>query len=217
MEWVLLIPLLWVFCLAAILLGSAAISCVRIGYSHLLHALNSLQDDLQRGAIRVADSGRRRVEKQKVERQFAMAAGTTCEVDYDAVEARRQLPILRRVFDKDLPDGIVRCVRMHRLAARAVGAYRIEEIADLPECAGVRQRVVALEEAAMDLLERYPHLVEEEMLMSNSIRLREQILPTCRNCPYLDYEVAYAPLRCPTAEMARIDPKRCQDDDDEAQ
>jgi len=216
MEWVLLIPLLFVFCLAAIVFGLATISAVRTGYSRLLHAFGSLEDDLQRGAARAADNRRRREEKRRVEHEFAMAAGTTSEVDYDAVEARRQLPILQRTLDVDLPETIVHCIRMHRLAARAVGAYRIGQVADEPECAGARQRVIALEEVTLDLLERYPRLPVDETLSSNRIRLRAQILPTCRNCPYLDYKVAYAPLLCPTAEMARIDPKRCQDDNDEA-
>jgi hypothetical protein len=209
MEWLLIIPLL---ALALYVVLLMAVSYARVGHWHLLTALASLEEDFQRGAAWSAQRLERRAERSRLERRFAMVAGESGGVDHGVVEAARQMPIIRQVLDEELPATIVRCVRMHRLAARAVGARHIREIAHEPECAGLRYRVIGLASAAIDALERYPLLVEDETVMANLITLRSRIVPICNRCPYLEHAVADAPLRCPTAITARIDPERCRDE-----
>jgi serine phosphatase RsbU (regulator of sigma subunit) len=146
-----------------------------------------------------------------MERRLAVAAGARGDVDEDAVAARKQIPVIRRVLDRDLPAAIVHCLRVHRLAAHAIGARYVWEIADEPECLGSRHRVIGLAEAVMEILERYPYLVEDELLMANLITLRSRVVPICSNCLDLAYPTQSAPLLCPTASTARIDPERVRD------
>ena len=146
-----------------------------------------------------------------MEQRFAVAAGAMSDVDEDSVAARKQMPIIRRVLDKDLPRAIVHCMRVHLFAARAVGARFVWEIADEPECAGSRHRVITIAGATVELLERYPYMVEDEPLTANLITLRSHIVPTCRACPYLHHQVANAPLLCPTAITARIKAEQFRD------
>jgi hypothetical protein len=102
--------------------------------------LSGLEEDLRSNALGAAEKVGRRAERTRVERRFTTAAGFDGAVDHDAVEAARQMPIIREVIDVALPDAIVRCVRIHRLSARAVGARYIRDIAQEPECAGTRYR-----------------------------------------------------------------------------
>ena len=169
MEW---LALILVLALGLFILFLAVIWCARIGHWYLVSLLSSLEEELQQGASQIIERLERRAERRHLGRRFAVAAGTTSAIDADAVEARRQMPILRRVFDEDLPKAVVHCLRTQRFAAHAIGARFIWEIADEPECVGSRYRVVALAEAAMDILERYPFLVEDEMLTANLITLR---------------------------------------------
>ena len=208
MEW---LALILVLAFGLYVLFLVVIWYARIGHWYLVSALASLEDDLQQGATRVAERLERRTQRQHMGRRFAVAAGAT-SVDEDAVEARRQMPVIRRVFDRDLPRAIVHCMRVHLFAARAVGARYVWEVADEPECAGSRHRVIGIAGAAVDLLERYPYLVEDELLMANLITLRSRIVPTCSNCPYLQHQVESAPLLCPTAIATRIDPERLRHD-----
>jgi len=209
MEWLLLIP--------AVALGLygllfVAVWLLRIGHAYLLATLESLELEVQGSIARVANRRQERAERRRMEQRFAVAAGATSDVDDDAVAARKRMPTIRRVLDKDLPRAIVRCMHVHLFAARAVGARYVSEIADEPECAGSRHRVIGIAGAAVELLERYPYLVEDELLMANLITLRSHIVPTCRGCPYLYHQVANAPLLCPTAITARINAERFRDD-----
>lgn len=205
MEWFALILLL---ALGLFLLFLVVVQYARVGHRYLLSALASLDEDLRQGATRVAERLERRAERHHLGRRFAVAAGATSAVDEDAVEARRQMPVIRRMVENDLPEAIVRCIRMHFLAACAVGARYINDVADEPECAGSRRRVIGIAGVAVELLERYPYLVEDELLMANLITLRSRIVPICSNCPYLQYRVGSTPVLCPTAITARIDPER---------
>jgi len=207
MEW---LALILVLALGLYFLFLGAIWYSRVGHWYLLSQLGSLEEDLQQGAMGIAERLERRAERHHMRRRFAVVAGATSAIDEDAVEARRQMPVIRRMVDKNLPDAIVRCVRIHFFAARAVGARYIWEVADEPECAGSRRRVIGIADAAVDLLERYPYLIEDESLMANLITLRSRIVPTCSNCPYLQHRVESAPLLCPTAITARIDPGRVE-------
>jgi hypothetical protein len=114
---------------------------------------------------------------------------------------------LRRLIYEEVPSAIRRCVKIHRITAFAAGADYIEEIACEPECWGLRERVVDLVEVTTQMIEAYPLLLDDETLMHNLVILRKQILPTCRNCPYLSHVVAEAPLLCPSAQMAGILPE----------
>lgn len=209
MELVFAIPLLviglYVFFLAAIWF-------IRVAYGHLVYALNTLGEDFQTGTAAMADNLERRTEKRRAERRLAMVAGVNGEIDWEAVEARKQIPILRSALEEELPQAVVHCIRMHRLAARAVGAVYIREIAHQPECAGSRRKVVVLAGVSQNILEGNRYFIENENYMANLIALRAQVLPTCKICPYLKHKLAYAPLLCPTAETLKIDPEMCRDD-----
>jgi hypothetical protein len=209
MEWLLLIPVV-ALGLYGLLLGIVCL--LRIGHIYLLAALDLLKQEVEESVARVANSRQERAERRRMEHRFAVAAGATSDVDDDAVAARRQMPIIRRVVNEDLPRAIVRCMRVHLFAARAVGARYVWEIADEPECAGSRQRVIGIAGAAVELHERYPYLVEDPQSMANLITLRSHIVPTCRACPYLHHQVSNAPLLCPTAITARINGERFRDD-----
>ena len=205
MAWLFLIPLVAV----ALLFGLLALLWLAdSGFSYVAWALSTLEEDLQAGVAGVREKLFRRAARKHVERRFAVAAGATGTVDHDAVEATKQMPALRRLFDQALPDAVVHCLRLHQKSAGAVGARYIFEVAYEPECYGLRQRVVELGAAAMGMLERYPYLVEDEDLMACLIVLRTEVVPVCSNCPYLQYRLDTAPLLCPTATTLKIDPRR---------
>src|SRR5207248_10784427 len=113
MEWLFLIPTV-ALGLYGLLLG--VVWLVRIGHAHLFGALDSLERELEAGMARVASSRQERAERRRMEHRFAVASGATSDVDDDAVAARRQMPIIRHVFDRDLPRAIVRCMRVHLFA-----------------------------------------------------------------------------------------------------
>lgn len=209
MEWLFLILLLACGVAIAVM---AAIPCARTAQQYLKHALDSLEEDSRVGPIRAAERLERRAAKKRWERRFAIAAGEYTAVDHDAVEAAKQLPIIREAIHQHLPEAIVRCLRTHRLAASAARARYIWEIARQPECVGLRYRVVGLAEAAIDALQRCAMLPELEKDTADLIALRSLIVPICRNCPYLEHETAKAPMRCEAAIKANIDEKRCRDD-----
>ena len=205
MEWLLLIlplaMLLYIFALAATW-------CARIGSSYVLEGLAEVRESFSEQAARMAEAFEQRAERKRVERRFAVAAGGSGAVDHDAAKAVQQMPTIRRLLDQVLPRAVIKCLRIHRLSAAAMGARYIREVAFEPECWGSRQRVVAVAAVAMQLLEKYPYFVEDEALMANLIVLRAHVVPTCSNCPYLQHRVQSAPLLCPTARTMQIDPER---------
>jgi len=178
------------------------------GYSYVVWAFNTLEEDLQAGAAGVRERLFRRAARKRAERRFAVAAGAAGTVDHNAVEAAKQMPALLHLFDEALPDAVVRCLRIHRKSAGAVGARHIFEVAYEPECYGSRQRVVGLAAAGMGMLERYPYFVEDEDLMARLIVLRTRVVPVCSECPYLQHRLDAAPPLCPTATTFKIDPRR---------
>lgn len=205
MEWLLLIPPV-----ALVLYAIALVVpwCARVGYWYVLASFAAVHDSISEGAAQVARSFAETRERLRVERRFAVAAGTGGTIDHEAVEAARQMPVIRRLIDEELPKAVVRCIRIHRLSAAAVGARFIREIAHESECSGLRQRVVAIAASAEQLIEQYPCLVEDENLMANNIVLRSRVIPICSHCPYLDQRLESAPLLCPTGVIIRIDPSR---------
>ncbi len=207
MEWLFLILLLACGVAIAVM---AAIPCARTAQLYLKRALDSLEDDFRSSPIRAAERLGRRAAKERWERRFSVAAGVYTAVDHDAVEAAKQLPIIREAIHQQLPEAIVRCVRTHRLAARAARTRYIWEIAYQPECVGLRYRVLGLAEAAIDALQQCALLPELEKDTANLIVLRSLIVPVCRKCPYLEHETAHAPLRCKAAMNADIEEGRCR-------
>src|SRR5205807_8546975 len=111
----------------------------------------------------------------------------------------------------EIPEMTLRCAKIHRLAALAAGAVFIQEVAYEPECLALREGVVDLEEATVDMIGAYARLLDSEPLLPNLIVLRKRILPTCKNCPYLQYAVAEAPPPCPSAEIAGARSENCQE------
>lgn len=205
MEWLFLIPPGAVALFFGLLL---LLWLVDAGYSYVVWALNTLEEDLQAGVAGVRERLSRRAARKHAERLFAVAAGGAGTVDHDAVEASQQMPALRRLLEEVLPDAVVHCLRIHQKSAGAVGALNIFEVAYEPECYGSRQRVVGLAAAGMGMLERYPYFVQDENLMAYRIVLRTRIVPVCSSCPYLQHRRDTAPLLCPTATTLKIDPRR---------
>src|SRR5204863_2605702 len=93
-------------------------------------------------------------------------------LDRDILRARKDAPILKRWIEREVPESVRRCVRTHRIAALAAGAEYIYEIADAPECLGMRQRVVDLEDALIAKLEDYRYLTRDDTHMRVGIVLR---------------------------------------------
>ncbi len=205
MEWLFLIPPVAVALFFGLLL---VLWLVDAGYSYVVWALNTLEEDLQAGVAGVREKLFRRAARRRAERLFAVAAGVAGTVDHDALEAAKQLPVLRRLLEEVLPDAVVHCVRIHQKSAGAMGARYIFEVAYEPECYGSRQRVVGIAAAGMGMLQRYPYFEEDEDLMAHRIVLRTEVVPVCSNCPYLQHRVETAPLLCPTAAKLKIDPRR---------
>lgn len=135
---------------------------------------------------------------------------TTGAIDDTILQAKQQAPVLRRIVQEELPDTIRRCVSVHRISALAAGAEYIYEIALQPETFGLRERVIYLAETSVELLSRYPFLLDDPGLIHNLVVLRSRILPTCRNCPYLDFPLSEAPLLCPSAEIAGVGRKESE-------
>ena len=71
-----------------------------------------------------------------------------------------------------------------------------------------------LTEACVERLSGYPFLTRDRELLKTLIVLRARVLPTCRNCPYLEHRVDQAPLLCPSAETVGINPEVCDPDHD---
>jgi len=95
-AWLFLIPLVAV----ALLFGLLALLWLAdSGFSYVAWALNTLEEDLQAGVAGVREKLFRRAARKHVERRFAVAAGAAGTVDHDAVEATKQMPALRRLFD----------------------------------------------------------------------------------------------------------------------
>jgi len=204
-EWLFLIPLL----VPALFFGLLIVLWLADGgYSYVVWALNILEEHLQASVAEVREKLSSRAARKYAERRFAVAAGVAGTVDHDAVEAARRMPALRRLIDEALPEAVVHCLRIHRKSAGAAGAGYISEVAHEPECYGSRHRVVALAAAGMGMLERYTYFVEDEDLMAYEIVLRNQVVPVCSNCPYLQHRLDAAPLLCPTAMTFHIHPSR---------
>jgi len=142
----------------------------------------------------------------------------TDALNYESLKARNQAPLIRKLVQEELPNYIRNCVRTHRLSAVAARADFIHEVSDKAECFALRERVVEVAEGAVNMIETYPLLPDDPLLIGNLIAVREGILPTCRNCPYLEYGTAQAPEHCPSAEIvfgknAGVQPENPQDHD----
>ena len=173
-------------------------------------SLDAFSERLREHSDRAACELQRRIRKREFLRRLAAKIGAgeaSGSPDSEMVEAQRQTPVLRRLVEVEIPEMTLRCAKIHRLAALAAGAVLMEEVANEPECLALRQGVVDLEEVAVDMIGGYTRLLDSEPLLQNLIVLRKRILPTCKNCPYLQYTVAEAPPLCPSAEIARI---RCE-------
>ena len=116
MEWLLLIPFVAMALYLCLLL---AIWLADIGYAQVVWAMGTLTENLGIGAAQAVDRLARTARRTRAERRFAMAAGTSASVDQEAVEAAAQIRAIRHVLDKELPNSIVRCIRIHRLSAAA--------------------------------------------------------------------------------------------------
>ena len=124
----------------------------------------------------------------------------------DILEAQQEAPVLRRLVEKEIPAAVLRCVKTHHFAADVAGAEFIREIAFEPECLALRQRVIDLQEAAVAKLQAYPLFLDDDFSLKNEMLIRKRMLPTCGDCPYLDYRLDKAPSLCPSALMAGIKP-----------
>jgi hypothetical protein len=139
------------------------------------------------------------------------AQRSSSALNAELLKAQAETPVLRRLIQEELRNTIKHCVSVHWLAATAARTEFIYEIAPEPECFALRERVIYIAEEAVERLQRYPLLIDQPVLMKNLIVIRSMILPTCRDCPYLQYETCYAPRNCPSAEFALITPEETAD------
>ena len=210
MEILLLLPLLILAVCAAVLIAQAAWSWVWLRVADAYDRYGVWRQNIREDSDRAAWERYNQARKREFLRRLAakIGAGEASGLpDSEMVEAQRQTPVLRRLVEVEIPEMTLRCAKIHRLAALAAGAVFMQEVAYEPECLALRQGVVDLEEVAVDMIGGYTRLLDSEPLLQNLIVLRKRILPTCKNCPYLQYTVAEAPPLCPSAEIARI---RCE-------
>ena len=174
------------------------------------NAIDGLGEHIAALADRIADDQQENARKRQFLKWFDARIGDaepTGRLNDAVLAAHRQTPILRRLVDEEVPNAIRGCLNTHKLMAHAAGVPYMEDIAFEPECFGSRQHVVDLVETTVGMIQAYPLLTDDPTLRRNGIVLRKRILPTCRNCPYLNYAVAEAPPLCPSAEMAGIRPE----------
>jgi hypothetical protein len=209
MENLLLLPL---GCVAAFIVAAclyAALLYARMAIWYGQESLDSwserLRDRTSQAAYELERKARKR-EFVKWLRARIGAGATGGAVDPGVVEAHRQTPVLRRLVEVEIPEATLRCAKVHRLTANAAGAGFIRDVAYEPECYALRERVVDLEEATIEMLGTYQFVLDDDALLHNLVVLRKRILPTCRECPYLNHAVGPAPPLCPSAEAARIEP-----------
>src|SRR2546426_4318352 len=87
-------------------------------------------DDIENEVMRAESDQRREAKRRKFLDWLDVRIGSdrsSGSVNPDVLEAQRQTVILRRLIDKEVPDAILRCVKIHDLAARVVGAEYIKE------------------------------------------------------------------------------------------
>src|SRR5262249_50311830 len=101
--------------------------------------------------------------------------GQADSLDFDVLEAARQSPKLRKLVQQELPKAINNCNQVHRLVAIAEGAAKIENIASRAECYRARHRAWRLSCAAMNMLQAYPGLSEDSVLIQNLAVIRSRI------------------------------------------
>ena len=214
MEILLLLPLLILAVCAAVLIAQAAWSWVWLRVADAYDRYGVWRQNIREDSDRAAWERYNQARKREFLRRLAAKIGAgeaSGSPDREIVEAQRQTPILRRLVEVEIPEMTLRCAKIHRLTALAAGAVFIQEIAYEPECHALRQEVVDLEEVAVDMLGAYPYVLDNETLLHNLVVIRKRILPTCRNCPYLNYAVAEAPPRCPSAEIAEARRENCHE------
>jgi hypothetical protein len=217
METFFLIPLV----VAGLVLILAALRALfwygRLALWHAQDSFNAfgerLRDRSDQAAYEFQTRARRRAFLRWLRAKIG-GAGTGGSLDRDILETHRQTPVLRRLVEVELPAATLRCAKVHRLTALAAGAEFIREVAYEPECYSLRERVVNLGEAAVDMIGAYRFLLDDDNLLQNSIVLRKRIVPTCRDCPYLNYVAAAAPRLCPSAEAAGVRPEDADCDRD---
>jgi len=214
MEILLLLPLFALVLCAAVLIAQAAWSwawqCVADAYDWY----DVVRQNIRKDSDRVARERSNQARKREFLRRLAAKIGAgeaSGSPDSEMVEAQRQTPVLRRLVEVEIPEMTLRCAKIHRLAALAAGAVFMEEVANEPECLALRQEVMNLEEATVDMLGAYPYVLDNEALLHDLVVIRKRILPTCRQCPYLQYAVAEAPPLCPSAEIAGARRENCQE------
>jgi hypothetical protein len=198
--WVVAIPVVW---FAARLLFEVLDVAINLIGTAVEAAFNAADDRLQRvsaGAAQRVYKNQRRQAYQEYLKGSRAAAG----VDERVVEAVKQGPQIRRLVFQKLPAAIKSCLCTHRLMAELSDTDHIFQIADEPECASVRSQVVDMAEAAVELLADYPFLIRDRDLLKASLLVRKRILPTCSDCPYLDFRLDQAPTLCPSARLAAI-------------
>src|SRR5438552_1992919 len=216
MEILLLLPLLILAVCAAVLIAQAAWSWVWVRVADAYDRYGVWRQNIREDSDRAAWERYNQARKREFLRRLAAKIGAgeaNGSPNSEMVEAQRQTPVLRRLVEVEVPEMTLRCAKIHRLTAVAAGAVFIQEVAYEPECLALRQGVVDLEEATVDMLGGYPFVLDDEALLHNLVVIRKRILPTCRNCPYLNYPVAEAPPLCPSAEIAGVRRENCQEHD----
>ena len=176
-------------------------------------AVSSIHGDLRDAADMTGERLRQKARKRASFRRLnAMVGGTrpTSSANPELLRARTQTPVIRRLVQGDIPHAIRRCLQIHRVMAIAVGAEFMHEIAEEPECQLMRERVGDLVEITVEMLQEYPLLLDDASLLQNVVVLRKKILPTCRECPYLQHAVDTAPPLCPSAQMAQFQGEACK-------
>ena len=217
METLFLIPLIVVGFVLIVAALRALFWYARLALWHTQDSFNAFGERLRDHSDQAAYEFQARARRREFLRWLRAkigGGGAGVSMNRDILEAHRQTPALRRLVEVEVPQATLRCAKVHRLTALAAGAEFIRQVAYEPECYALRERIVNLGEAAVDMIGAYPLLLDDDNLLQNSIVLRKRIVPTCRECPYLNYVAAAAPRLCPSAVAAGVRPEDADCDRD---
>jgi hypothetical protein len=133
------------------------------------------------------------------EAEFGGGAGT---VDERLVTAQKHSRFVRRLLAHDIPNAVGTCLGAHWLEARTSGddLFAFED-----HCSELRSEVWFLLSHTVELLRHYPLKSRSPALLQNYIALRNQALPSCASCPFVNAPAAAVPLVCPTATILHVE------------
>ena len=126
-------------------------------------------------------------------------------VDREFVAAAQATKCLSSAF-KVVKNSMETCCELQRFTAQAQGAVEMAEVEWDPLCASLRERVADSLDVSLALLQAYPRVAADRLLLKQLIAMRS-LRGICADCELLRYSVRDAPALCtPASSMNRQPP-----------